>query len=76
LPAITIESLAFPSILQGKLENETIRVWVAGCATGEEAFSIGILLNEYLNEAGAVFPAQIFTSNLTVSAIEKARTGK
>jgi two-component system CheB/CheR fusion protein len=49
---------------------------VAGCATGEEAFSIAISLQEYLNETGAAFPVQIFASDISQSAIEKARTGR
>jgi len=51
-------------------------VWVPGCATGEEAFSIAITLQEYLNETGAAFPVQIFASDLSAAAIEKARAGR
>jgi two-component system CheB/CheR fusion protein len=47
-----------------------------GCATGQEAFSIAILLKEYLNEARAVFSVTDPHFRFTVSAIEKARTGK
>ena len=61
---------------KGRPANETIRVWVAGCATGEEAFSIAISLQEYLSETGAAFPVQIFASDISLPAIEKARTGK
>ena len=43
-----LKSVVFPRIVQGRPANETIRVWVAGCATGEEAFSIAISLQEYL----------------------------
>jgi two-component system CheB/CheR fusion protein len=68
--------VVFPRILQGRLANETIRIWVAGCATGEEAFSIAILLQETLSETGASFPVQIFASDISVAAIEKARTGR
>ena len=49
---------------------------MAGCATGEEAFSIAISLQEYLDETGAAFPVQIFASDISLPAIEKARTGK
>ena len=49
---------------------------MAGCATGEEAFSIAISLQEYLNEAGAAFPVQIFASDISQPAIEKARSGR
>jgi two-component system CheB/CheR fusion protein len=71
-----LKKVAFPRILQERSANETIRVWVAGCATGEEAYSIAISLQEYLNETGAAFPVQIFASDISLPAIEKARTGK
>ncbi len=71
-----LKKVVFPRILQGRPANETIRVWVAGCATGEEAFSIAISLQEYLNETGAAFPVQIFASDISLAAIEKARTGR
>jgi len=66
----------FPHLVHGRLPGDTIRVWVAGCATGEEAFSIAISLQESLNEAGAAFPVQIFASDLSMAAIERARAGK
>ncbi len=66
----------FPRILQGRPAKEPIRVWVAGCATGEEAFSVAMSLQEYMNEAGVVFPVQIFASDINPRAIEKARTGR
>ncbi len=71
-----LKKVVFPRILQGRPANETIRIWVAGCATGEEAFSIAIALQEYLNETGAAFPVQIFASDISLPAIEKARTGR
>ncbi len=71
-----LKTVVFPRILEGRPAKETIRVWVAGCATGEEAFSIAIALQEYLNETGAAFPVQIFASDISVAAIEKARSGK
>ncbi len=51
-------------------------MWVAGCATGEEAFSIAMSLQEYLNETGTAFPVQIFASDISLAAIEKARAGR
>jgi len=72
----SLKQLVFPRILEGRSAHETVRVWVAGCATGEEAFSIAISLQEYLNETGAAFPVQIFASDLSAQAIEKARSGR
>ncbi|MFN0166089.1 MAG: chemotaxis protein CheB [Bryobacteraceae bacterium] len=71
-----LKEVAFPSILQGRPANEVIRVWVPGCATGEEAFSIAMSLQECMSEAGAAFPVQIFASDISLAAIEKARAGR
>ena len=71
-----MKTLVFPRILQGRLPQAPIRVWVPGCATGEEAFSIAISLSEYLNETGASFPVQIFASDISEQAIENARAGR
>ena len=71
-----LKTVVFPRILEGRSANQTIRIWVAGCATGEEAFSIAISLQEYLNETGVAFPVQIFASDISLAAIEKARSGK
>jgi len=72
----SLKKVVFPRIVQGRPAHAPIRVWVAGCATGEEAFSIAISLQEYLNETGAAFPVQIFASDVSLPAIEKARGGR
>ncbi len=64
----------FPSISQRK-SDEPLRIWVAGCSTGEEAYSIAICLTEFLELEGLAIPIQIFASDLDASAIEKARLG-
>jgi two-component system, chemotaxis family, CheB/CheR fusion protein len=71
----SLKSLVFPRILASRAASEPIRVWVAGCATGEEAFSIGILLLEHMDETGIDFPVQIFASDISQPAIDKARRG-
>src|ERR1017187_8434232 len=72
----SLKTLVYPRILQGRPAHAPIRVWVPGCATGEEAFSIAISLAEYLTEAGASFPVQIFASDISGQAIDKARAGR
>src|SRR5664280_2450450 len=72
----SLKRLVYPRILQGRPAHAPIRVWVPGCATGEEAFSIAISLSEYLNETGVSFPVQIFASDISEQAIEKARAGR
>jgi len=53
----------FPAIVQNRPAGTGIRIWAPGCATGEEAYSIAISLQEYLNETGEAFPVQIFASD-------------
>lgn len=57
-------------------DNSTLRVWVPGCATGEEVFSIAILLRECLDNAHRPLGVQIFGSDLDAAAIETARIGR
>ena len=68
-------SKAFRSILTGRKTSDPVRIWVPGCATGEEAYSIAITLMEYLEEKEISMPFQIFASDLDGKAIEKARIG-
>ncbi|MHB8420245.1 MAG: chemotaxis protein CheB [Myxococcales bacterium] len=65
----------FPEILRHKGKSPTIRVWVPGCATGEEAYSIAIVLAELLGGELPGTTAQIFGSDVSELAIERARAG-
>jgi chemotaxis methyl-accepting protein methylase/signal transduction histidine kinase/chemotaxis response regulator CheB len=68
-----LESQILPAILKDKPAGAPIRVWVAGCSTGEEVYSIGISLLELLR--GSSRPVQIFGSDLSEVTITKARAG-
>jgi len=65
----------FSDIVKNKPENEQIRIWVPGCSTGEEAYSIAITLRECMDEAKKFFNVQIFATDIDNNAIEKARLG-
>ncbi|MCW3120118.1 MAG: hypothetical protein JWM28_4200, partial [Chitinophagaceae bacterium] len=65
----------FPTLLGNKTENEPFRIWVAGCATGEEAYSMAICLQEQLGDKAAAMKIQIFATDISETAIAKARTG-
>jgi len=65
----------FPSLLRKKTPHEALRIWVAGCATGEEAYSMAICLEEHLGDRAAVVKVQIFATDISETAIAKARTG-
>src|SRR5688572_2588340 len=63
----------FPNIIKNKIIGEPIRVWVAGCSTGEEAYSIAMCLKEFLG--GKNEKVQIFATDISEPAITKARAG-
>ncbi|MEP7142751.1 MAG: chemotaxis protein CheB [Ferruginibacter sp.] len=75
----------FPLVVKNKAGGETIRVWVAGCSTGEEAFSIAICIKEFLNSQAYLqtegaktnldIKIQIFATDISEPAITKARRG-
>ncbi|BAL23973.1 chemotaxis protein CheB [Azoarcus sp. KH32C] len=65
----------FPKIVRDRSPADPIRVWVAGCSTGEEAYSLAIALIEYMDEQGVNIPIQIFATDIDSQAIEKARAG-
>lgn len=62
-------------LFTGKHPDSTIRIWVPGCSTGEEVYSIGILLQEQMELLKKVFKVQIFATDIDKKAIEKARSG-
>jgi two-component system CheB/CheR fusion protein len=68
-----------PTLFAGKPEGYVFRVWVAGCASGEEAYSIAILLREFLDECSdkrhQEFKVQIYATDLDDDAIALARAG-
>ena len=65
-----------PELFTGKQSEETIRVWVSGCATGEEAFSFAILLLEEAARHAVKPPMQVFGSDLDSRALAAAREGR
>jgi two-component system CheB/CheR fusion protein len=64
-----------PGLCKGKVEGSVFRAWVAGCATGEEAYSIAILLRELMEERSLDFKVQIYATDLDDDAIARARVG-
>ena len=62
-------------ILSGKRPGDDIRIWVAGCATGEEAYSLAILFAEQLGAAFDQYRIQIFATDIDLEAMARARRG-
>jgi two-component system CheB/CheR fusion protein len=68
-------STIFPILIEQKNGNEPLRIWIAGCATGEEAYSMAMCLQEQLGDKAAAMKIQIFATDISETAITKARTG-
>jgi two-component system CheB/CheR fusion protein len=71
----SLKEVAYASIFKNRSANDTIRVWVPGCSTGEEAYSHAICLVEYLSEVRSDVALQVFGTDLSEGAIQKARAG-
>ena len=69
--------LVFPMILceKEKLENNSIRIWSAGCAGGQEAYSIAILLDELLTDKGKNYKYHIFATDINRISMDFAKKG-
>lgn len=65
-----------PSLFEGKAPGSVIRVWVAGCSTGEEAYSLAMLLLEHLQTLPGDYRLQVFASDIDSRAIATAREGR
>jgi two-component system CheB/CheR fusion protein len=68
-----LRDLIFPDLLKGRTSDDAIRVWVPGCSTGEEAYSIAMALTEFLEGQDAQVPVQIFATDISENAIARAR---
>ena len=70
-----LKTVAFPAIMAQKGPNLPIRIWVPGCSTGEEVYSIAIILLESLGEKAPNTQIQVFATDLSEGIISKARAG-
>lgn len=70
-----LEEQVIPNLLEGKPMGSQIRVWVVGCSTGEEAYSIAILIQEMMDLKRTSLQVQVFATDIDENAIAKARMG-
>ena len=70
-----LKSTLLPRLIKSKKNNEPLRIWVPACSTGEEAYSIAMMLMELQDSIDGTIPIQIFGSDLSEKAIAKARIG-
>jgi two-component system, chemotaxis family, CheB/CheR fusion protein len=71
-----LETQVVPKIFGDKGAGQQVRIWVLGCATGEEAYSIGILLREYMAGLDSPPQVQIFATDIDGRALAAARVGR
>lgn len=72
---ITLADSTIPKLVEETEENGTIKIWIAACSTGEEAYSVAILLKEALEESGKSCFVKIFATDINKSFLEKASKG-
>lgn len=70
-----LEAQVLPRLFEGKSAGDPVRVWCTGCATGEEAYSIAILLVEQMQALKQNFMLQVFATDIDSRAIATARDG-
>ena len=71
----TLADTIIPSLFDGKAPNDEVRAWVAGCATGEEAYSLAMLLREHARTLSAPPELQVFATDVDPEGLATARKG-
>jgi two-component system CheB/CheR fusion protein len=77
--AEAFEALAttvIPALFEGRGADDVVRIWVPGCATGEEVFSLGILLREQMDRLDTVPRVQIFATDIDERSLAVARAAR
>jgi two-component system CheB/CheR fusion protein len=70
-----LKTKIFPELIKDRAPDNTIRIWVAGCATGEEVYSLAMCLTDFLDQVKVKFPIQIFGTDISDQSVDQARTG-
>jgi two-component system, chemotaxis family, CheB/CheR fusion protein len=70
-----LKTEVYPSLTRDRQSGVPIRIWVPGCSTGEEAYSIAISLMEFLGDSAPAREIQLFATDISEASLEKARVG-
>ena len=70
-----LKSQILPKLFKDRLRQDPVRVWALGCATGEECYSLAIVLTEYATEHRSSVPIMVYATDLNNACVEKARLG-
>ena len=71
-----LKEQVIPKLFEGLGAADSVRIWVPGCATGEEAYSIAILVREHMQSLKAIPTVQIFATDIDDAALTAARRGR
>ncbi|MCE3260626.1 MAG: domain S-box protein, partial [Bacteroidetes bacterium] len=71
-----LKKIFLPKLLKNKTPGETLRIWVPACSTGEEAYSIAMIISELQDTVPKKFPVQIFATDISEPALLDARQGE
>ena len=72
---VVLRERVFPAILKDRGRDAPVRIWVPGCASGEEAYSLAITLREVMAEQRLDVPVKIFATDISEPDLERARRG-
>jgi two-component system, chemotaxis family, CheB/CheR fusion protein len=70
-----VRTMVLPELAKGRSRFEAIRIWVVGCSTGEEAYSLAIEWKDFAEAQGIDLPVQIFATDLNQAVLDRARAG-
>jgi two-component system CheB/CheR fusion protein len=70
-----LKARVLPRLMHSRPRQDPLRVWSIGCSTGEEAYSLAMLVAEFLSEINSPLPVQIYATDLNGAAIDRARLG-
>ena len=70
-----LKEVVIPDIIKRKPINDPIKIWIAACSTGEEAYSVAILFKEYLEEIKKTYEIKIFATDIDKDALDVASKG-
>ena len=70
-----LKQKAFPNILKDRRPDQPVRMWVLGCSTGQEAYSLAMAFLEFTAQSGLQIPLQVFGTDLNGTLLDKARAG-
>ena len=71
-----LKAKILPRMIRGRSPDDPVRIWVAGCSTGQEAYSIAMAFLEFASASSIQVPLQIFATDLNETVFEKARVGR